>query len=96
MPNEYKQVGNVRVQLTDAEQATTDADRITQAAAKAEADAIEATRLSKRLKRSEINALSAKVGNDSSVAELRETVALLVTMMNDVLSFQNVDIDEDE
>jgi hypothetical protein len=28
MPNEYKQVGNQRIQLTDAEQATLDASRV--------------------------------------------------------------------
>ena len=53
-------------------------------------------RLAKRPKRSEINALTAKVGNDNSVAELRATVALLVGMMDDVLAFQQVDVDEDE
>ena len=66
------------------------------AAPESDATIAEALRLAKRPKRSEINALTAKVGNDNSVAELRATVALLVGMMDDVLAFQQVDVDEDE
>jgi len=58
-------------------------------------DAAEAARLAKRPKRSEINALKAKVATDNSVASLRATVDLLIGMMDSVLAFQQVDVDED-
>jgi hypothetical protein len=96
MPNEYKQVGNQRVQFTDAEQAAVDAQRITQAAAQAVIDAAEAARLAKRPKRSEINALKTATANANSVSELRTTVQTLTQMMDNVLALQNVEVIEDE
>jgi soluble cytochrome b562 len=90
-----KQYDGVAIEYTAEEQAQRDASAVLAAQEKAAEEAAEAARLLKRPKRSSINALQSKIGTDNSVADLRETMALLVTMMDDVLAFQSVNVDED-
>ena len=59
------------------------------------AEAAEATRLSKQPKRSTINAAKTAVGASNSIASLRTAVAGLIDLMDDVLAFQSVEVDED-
>ena len=96
MPNEFKMTPNGRVELTDEEQASLDSSRATNKVAQDAIDAKEDIRLSKRPKRSQINATVTSVANANSVAELRVAVANLMTLMDNVLAFQQVDVDEDE
>jgi alpha-D-ribose 1-methylphosphonate 5-phosphate C-P lyase len=96
MPNEFKQVGNQRIQLTDEEQAAMDVLRVAQQAAQDAEEAKETVRMSKRPKRSQINATMSSVAGATTVPELRVAVANLMTLMDNVLVFQQVDVDEDE
>jgi hypothetical protein len=96
MANEFKMTPNGRVELTDAEQAKMDASRVASNAAQAVADAKEATRMGKRPKRSLINATKASVQGANTVPELRVAVANLMELLDGVLAFQNVNVDEDE
>lgn len=92
--NEYKMTPQGRIQLTDEEQAELLAKRaIDTAVIKAE-QAAETLRLSKRPKRSQITATQASVASAQSVAELRVAVANLMTLMDNILAFQKVDVDE--
>ena len=65
-------------------------------AVKATAAAKEATRLTKRPKRSQINSAMAATAGAKTVPELRAAVAELMVLLNNVLSYQKVDIEEDE
>jgi hypothetical protein len=86
----------VKREATDAQQATADANAATAAAEKAAADAKEATRLAARPRRSAINAAKAEIGAANSIASLRAGLASLVAVLEDTLTFQSVDVDEDE
>jgi len=92
--NEYKMTPQGRIQLTDEEQASLNAARIVETARLAAEQAAEATRLSKRPKRSQITATQESVSKANSVADLRVAVANLMTLMDNILAFQKVDIDE--
>ena len=59
------------------------------------ANAAEAARLAARPKRSEINAAKAATKGASTVASLRASVEGLIDLMDRVLLFQQVDVDED-
>jgi len=55
----------------------------------------ETTRLSKRPKRSEINAAKASTSAATTLPELRTAVSNLMDLLDNVLAFQRVDVDED-
>ena len=63
---------------------------------KAAATTAEAVRLTKRPKRSQINAAKAATASAQTVPELRAAVVELMVLLDNVLSYQRVDVDEDE
>ena len=95
-PTLYKMKGGERVAFTAQEQAAyeakSEADAITREAAATK----EATRLTKRPKRSQINSAKATTDNAKTVPELRAAVIELMILLENVLDYQKVDIDEDE
>jgi hypothetical protein len=93
---EYKQTPNGRVEIVGEELVNLQAARVAAQARQDAEDAKEAVRMSKRPKRSQINATMASVSGATTVPELRVAVANLMTLMDNVLVFQQVDVDEDE
>jgi len=83
------------VEFTDAEQAASDQAAADAEAARQAAEAAEAARLAARPKRSEINAAKAATQAATSVTDLRASVEGLIDLMDRVLLFQQVDVDED-
>lgn len=94
LPAKYwKVVDGLPVRKTPDERDAADAAEVQAAAdAQAKADAHAA----KRPKRSQINAATSAVKAATSVAELRNAVGLLAQLMDSILTYQRVDVDEDE
>jgi len=73
-----------------ADQEAEDARIAREARAQAEAD-----RLAKKLKRSELNAMKDQFANSSSIAALKAAQAEQIRLLENIIAYQQIDVEED-